>query len=288
MVLFRQASGPQASRIQQARKHLRSAKSALTDTQSITSEQHHLFLARQLQPCIQQTTTFTDLSAELRNRIYEYAFSHNDTDNALIVASPAFDEGMTLAMQPAITMLSKQIRAESLAMFYAQSNFVAYIRDFDFSELFQWVRCITSAPTAPRVRVHVKLLDWVRCEYQLLRLMRAWRDLKHETVHIEVHNCFDAPEVWPHLRLANPMSFPIPPPTYDQRKLLVEAVREAEQLKARHDFTELKLREVCANLVGRIARYLPGCDAISVYGPGCRKHGYSARREVRPMRGRRS
>ncbi|KAK5138219.1 hypothetical protein LTR08_004915 [Meristemomyces frigidus] len=262
MVVSRQVSGnQQIIHNLRARRQFASAESILPDTPTSEDEQYQLLEERKTQPWAQQTISFTELSPELRNRIYEYAFPHRDIETALVIDTPFLDETMTLATQPAITRISKQVRAESLAMFYARTTFVAYLRENDFRKLCQWVRCVTLASIAPRVTVHVKLLDWVQCEYQLLQLMMMWRGLRHETVHLKIHNCFI---IGPNGR------------DFDQRQLVVETVEMAERLKVQKISSELRLRDECSSLVLRVARYLPGCDLISAYG-ACDAHGYSAR-----------
>ncbi|KAK4548343.1 hypothetical protein LTR36_010213 [Oleoguttula mirabilis] len=276
MVVSRHISiNPQTIRTLHARQHFSSPSSALTGTNPSENDQHQLLQARRTIPCVQQIIAFTELSAELRNRIYGYAFANGGREDALLVVSPFIDDAMTLARQPAITKLSQQIRAESLAMFYDSNKFVAYIRAYDFRELCQWVKCVTSAPNPSTVRVHVKLMDWVLCEYQLLPLMRAWRDMKHETVHLEIHNCIERTLSHPFQHVSF-QPFRWETPTFDQRELLTEAIVEAEALKARGYFTELSLREACALLVQRVAKYLSRCDAVSAAGTRCQKHGVAA------------
>jgi len=238
----------------------------LTDTQSIDDEPQQLIQAERTPACVQQTISFTDLSPELRNRIYEYTFSqHSGIETALVVTSPSIDADMTLAEQSPITMASRQTRAESLAMFYAHTKFVAYISDYNFQPLCRWVKSVTSARSAPTVKVHVKLLDQIKCEYQLLPLMRSWRNLKHETIHLKIHD------------FSTRMGGPSAQRRFDQRRLLAEAITTAEELRAKGDIRELKLREVCTLLVLREARYLERCDAVSASGSGCGKHGYAVK-----------
>ncbi|KAH9824482.1 hypothetical protein Tdes44962_MAKER04433 [Teratosphaeria destructans] len=68
--------------------------------------------------CHQQRTSFSDLPPELRNRLYEEIIPCRSSDNALLVASRYNNALMTKAVQPAITRVSKQIRAEILGPFY--------------------------------------------------------------------------------------------------------------------------------------------------------------------------
>lgn len=246
----------------QARARL--CETTLTDNAPTDDESHQLYTRSSATsaPVAQQTIAFSDLSPEMRNLIYSYAFSHDD---ALTVATPFLDEIMILAVQPAITRVSRQVRAESLAMFYAESTFVAYVRDWNFQDLFCWIRCVTRNPDPPKVNVHVKLLDLVKCEYQLLPLVRAWQDLSHRSVHLTIHNCFDGRS---RHRLMHP--------AFDQRVLVTEAIRLAEELKAEEDFGELRLREACSKLVLEVARFLPDCDAISTKRAWCLRHNFRA------------
>lgn len=135
-----------------------------------------------------QTISFLDLPAELRNRIYEHLLPLRQ--DWRIIATPFRDDLMLFGDQPAITRVSKQIRAETLEMFYATNTFVAYIQDSDFDPLVRWVNCITSSATYPRVIVEVKLLNRLTCAYKLLDLVRSWRDVKHQNIHVRIHNCY--------------------------------------------------------------------------------------------------
>ena len=68
----------------------------LTPTQE---DEHHIFDAatRISQPCVQQTVSFIDLSAELHNRVYELALPRKGIDDPLVVCGPRVDKLMVLA-----------------------------------------------------------------------------------------------------------------------------------------------------------------------------------------------
>lgn len=234
-------------------------KTILTDTPPSDND-----TLKAAQLCVQQTTSFLDdSSAEIRNRIYEAVFAQHDrVETAMIIASPMIDKGMTLATQPAFTRVCRQLRAESLAMFYVNTTFVAYLVDWDIRDLCDWVHCIGSGGSLPEVTVHIKLLDGIKCEYQLLKLMRLWRDLEHNDICLKVH------DISPKLSV----------PRFDQRELFKRAIDDAEDLWMDGDKDELRLREVCSLAVLEVARYLEGCAAVSYgrYVDGCRGHGVSA------------
>lgn len=163
-----------------------------------------------------QTTSFADLPAEIRNRIYHAAMTPAHDAAPLVVASPFTDRLVKLATQPAITRVSQQLRAESLQMFYTNHEFVAYIEGFDFSGLIRWIRCITSQNKSLKVTVHVKLLDQMKCSYDLADLVRAWRMCDASLVHLEIHNCYPRAQ---------------PRRSFDQRALVVKAIALAEALR---------------------------------------------------------
>lgn len=171
-----------------------------------------------------QTICFTDLPPEIRNRMYSDALPSEGQD--LIVASPFYDEAMTLAAQPAITRASRQLRSETLKMFYSTCTFVAYIKDFDFLRLIHWAQCITSSTSQlPKITVHVKLLTRLHCMYELLELVRDWRDLDHSKLHLKIHNCY----------CRDP---PIREEGFDQRDTVVKAILTAEDLRAKGELSE--------------------------------------------------
>lgn len=184
---------------------------------------------------VMQRIPFTTLPAEIRNHIYELALPSKEVE--LVVASPFLDDLMALGIQPAITRTSKQLRSETLPMFYTNATFVAYIKGFDFSHLVRWAKNITSSPSPPKILVHVKLLDRISCVYQLRDLVRAWRHLDTSTVHLKIHNSYT-----PGARLVYRNM------TLDQRALVAKAVNAAETLRATSDWTEAGVFRACFEL----------------------------------------
>lgn len=67
---------------------------------------------------------FLDLPPELRNHIYEYAFT-NETP---------FSEALCRPRQPAITRVCRTLRAECLELFYASQTFVVHIIRYPYHE----------------------------------------------------------------------------------------------------------------------------------------------------------
>ena len=205
--------------------------SCLPDNPREEDEVNVLARRSDAKPSVQQTDYFTELPPEIRNRIYRYTLPSEDDE--LIVASPFTDEAMNMATQPAITRVSRQIREETLKMFYANATFVAYIKDFDFTRLIHWARCITSAPSvSPSVVVDVKLLSRIKCVYQLLGLVRNWRNLQHETLHLKIHKIYASQRVY---RNAG----------FDICALVVKAVRIAETLRGEGNFSKQMLLAEC-------------------------------------------
>ena len=182
----------------------------------------------ELKASVPQTIPFTDLPAEIRNRIYELALPSAHRSDELITATPVKDEVLLFATQPVLTRVSHQLRAETLEMFYANNTFVAYIARFDFLRLIHWVRCITSGRRTSQITVHVKLLDRIIGAYDLLDITRDWRDLEHDNIHLKIHNCYavDPPHA---LSICN------------QRELAVKAIRLAEDLHREGDSSEDRL-----------------------------------------------
>ena len=148
----------------------------------------------------------------------------------MIVATPFKDEAITLATQPAITLVSRQVRSEALKIFYANSTFVAYINDFEFQDLVTWAQCVTSNASPPHVTVHIKLLSSIACIFQLLNLARGWRGVEHSTLHFKIHNCYAG-------------NSPVIRNQFDQRALVVRAIRTAEDLRRNGDHSERSLLE---------------------------------------------
>ncbi|KAK5721187.1 hypothetical protein LTR17_014828 [Elasticomyces elasticus] len=68
---------------------------------------------------------FMDLPPELRNRIHEYTVqSHERCWEETTDIHICYDFQIFAALQPAITKVSRQLRRETLAMFYATNSFV--------------------------------------------------------------------------------------------------------------------------------------------------------------------
>ena len=204
-------------------------------------EEETTFLAQKHQqsPIVVQTLCFTELPAEIRNRIYELSLPKK-TDE-LIVSTPFRDVAMTLATQPALTRVSRQVRYETLKMFYKNSTFVAYIDDFNFARLAHWAHCVTSGHSPPQISVDVKLLSRIRYIEKLLNLARRWREISHGTLHLRIHNCYAGRPV---LRLA-----------FDQRELVVRTIELAESLREEGDHSEAGLIREFRKRFGRVQQW---------------------------------
>ena len=134
---------------------------ALPDNEAAYDEVAILASDRSTNPIVQQRIPFTNLPAEIRNYIYDLALPSQG--NPLIVATPACDDLMLLGDQPPLTRTSKQLRTETLGLFYANASFVAYIENFDFTNLVRWAKCITSTSSPTTVRVEVNLMSRIKC-----------------------------------------------------------------------------------------------------------------------------
>lgn len=134
----------------------------------------------------------TDKNAEIRNQIYSLSMPSVASGHKPVIATPFRQNTTPLGVQPAITRANRQTRAESLAMFYAANTFYAWIDRFNFLPLISWVKCITSNPKLPppKVRVELRLMHKMSCYVDLEKFARAWRDLRHETVHVRVKTAF--------------------------------------------------------------------------------------------------
>lgn len=227
----------------------------LPDTILPTDDQDDGYLITQTKksiPAKPQRIGFMDFSPELRNLIYAASFESSDE---LIIATPFKDDLMSFGTQPAITKLSKKIRSECLAMFYAQSTFVAYIHEWNFKGLIDWVGAVSSVPKHPDVTIHVKLMDRMQCTYETLDLVRAWRDidLPHATVTLKIHNCYPHPVE----RIQG----------FDQREVVALAIKAAEDLAWDRDFREVALVGECHRLMEYIDREKLGSMAMT--GKSC-------------------
>ncbi|KAI7162578.1 hypothetical protein KC343_g13219 [Hortaea werneckii] len=213
-------------------------------------------------PCVQQTKGFLDaLSPELRNLIYSSIFAqHADGEEALIICAPHHDWAMTTASQPAITRVCRTVRKESLAMFYTNSTFEAYITNWDIRKLCRWAQHVSDLPIPiPKITIRVKLLDRMVCELQLLWIMRLWRDTKHDGVNVKVHDITEQPELFP----------------ISQYFLFSFGIIDAEHLAMVEDYSALSLTAAWSELVGHVLGILPQCSPSRVSEAiyGCDKHG---------------
>jgi hypothetical protein len=222
-------------------------------------------------PAPAQSLPFISLPAEIRIRIYEYTLP--SSEDQLIVATPCRDDLMSLGTQPPITRLSKQVRSETLEMFYTNSTFVAYIEEFDFKALIRWAASISSGTTPPKVTVQVKLLDRIHCVYDSLDLVRAWRDINHHTMHLRIHNCY-----------TNQRQIIFRNPNFDQRALVAKAIEIAEELRQRGSVAESELLGECHKQFEQIDRNNLDsrtilCNSCAFVSPGYFHHngtGYQA------------
>ncbi|KAI6800078.1 hypothetical protein KC332_g4445 [Hortaea werneckii] len=213
-------------------------------------------------PCVQQTKGFLDdLSPELRNRIYSSIFAqHAEGEEALIICAPHHDWGMAAASQPAITRVCRTVRKESLAMFYANSTFEAYITNWDIRKLCKWVQHVSDLPIPiPKITVHVKLLDPFVCELQLLWAMRLWRDTKNEDVILNVHDLTETREL----------------PGVDQRSLFSSGITIAGDLAMEGDYSGPQLARAWSLVLMYDWACLPQCRERRIREAirACAKHG---------------
>lgn len=220
--------GPPGSHQSQLKRRL--PNTALPDGDAAANEVVILARHKSTSLTVVQRIAFTTLPAEIRNRIYDFILL---SENKLIVAAPCYDDLMWLGDQPSITRVNRQLRSETLVMFYTINDFIAFVNDFDFTGLVRWAKCITSTPSPPKVKVHVRLLNDIRCAYQLLDLVRGWRDLEGATIHLTIHG-----------RRSTVISTERSD-DFDQRELVVSAIRVAEALRAKGDFTEAELVRMC-------------------------------------------
>lgn len=101
----------------------------------------------------QQPSAFERLPAELRNRIYHLALVEDEpievTDNFGLILKP-----YAPSHQPALTRTSRQIRSETLPIYYGENAFLmgAGEADIYFATFFQW--------TYP-IEHHMKLIRMV-------------------------------------------------------------------------------------------------------------------------------
>lgn len=245
---------------------LRLPDTALPDNDASGDEVAVLARFRTTTRAVQQRIPFTNLPPEIRNYIYELVLCSKEKD--FIIAAPFYDELMSLGDQPPITQVARQLRSETLGIFYHDNTFIAYINNFDFTNLVRWAKCITSSPSAPAVRVKVKLRDHIRCAYQLVDLVRAWRDINGANIHLSIYGRYDVPLLTERAK------------EFDQRELVVNAIHVAEALREKGDFTETELIARCYGRFENIDREYLGSKAWDVTksyvweGIG-RYHGYN-------------
>ncbi|KAK5171104.1 uncharacterized protein LTR77_004248 [Saxophila tyrrhenica] len=96
------------------------------------------------------------LSRELRDEIYKYA----------VVEEVIILQGTSIA-EPGLLQVSKQVRAETTPIFYNRCDFLAEVRDYDFSNL---------------KRSHVRLRKYARLfvtnlEYNAMGMIPHWPNL---------------------------------------------------------------------------------------------------------------
>lgn len=182
---------------------------------------------------VSQTMKFTDLPAELRNRIYEFVLPSDEED--LIVAIPFKDGAMSMGSQPAITRTSRMIRNETLPMFYATARFVAYVDNINFTDLAAWCRTVaptveTSLSAAMRpIDVHVKMITRPKSSEACLQMMRLWSRVPFDNFHLRVHTCYSSVEFYN--------------PRLDVRGIVVRAIEKAEEMARKGLCAELDSSE---------------------------------------------
>ncbi|KAK3648924.1 hypothetical protein LTR22_013149 [Elasticomyces elasticus] len=79
---------------------------------------------------------FLDLSRELRDVIYTYALV---TDDPLLVSEACEHIDWPTGVQPALTRVNRQVRMESLPIFYGDNTFEAHVVSLDFGYLLSYM-----------------------------------------------------------------------------------------------------------------------------------------------------
>lgn len=129
---------------------------------------------------------FLDLPRELRDEIYEYLVVKPTNTITMLELSPVFHNEVSAA-QPAISRVSKQIRAESLPMFYKRNLFTAELSNFlDLTIAKSWLEAIGNHNAACIRRLG--LCGWTKVAFgqSKCRLwIRANLNLKDGTLEIE-------------------------------------------------------------------------------------------------------
>ena len=84
---------------------------------------------------------FLELPAEIRELIYGWALK-SDKPTVTFLLDYHQRDVYTEGVQPALTRVSKQVRKESLPVFYASNDFVLHTGDPKASQTRKWLRCI--------------------------------------------------------------------------------------------------------------------------------------------------
>ncbi|KAK3645652.1 hypothetical protein LTR56_003747 [Elasticomyces elasticus] len=104
---------------------------------------------------------FMELPPELRNRIYEKCI---DGDQYLIIPGDCHHgpDQRDPPLQPAITRVSRNIRIESLAMFYSVNKFEFHALRFDFSRLIAHLDWVSTwaVKAIKQVRIFMNEVAW--------------------------------------------------------------------------------------------------------------------------------
>lgn len=129
---------------------------------------------------------FLDLPRELRDEIYEYLVVKPTNTITMLENHNCFQNEISAA-QPAISRVNRQIRLESLPMFYKRNVFMAELSNFyDLSIAKNWLEAIGNfnATCLRRLALcgwtkvafgHQKCRLWIRCQF----------DLKQGTLEVE-------------------------------------------------------------------------------------------------------
>ncbi|KAF7198520.1 hypothetical protein HII31_00259 [Pseudocercospora fuligena] len=109
-----------------------------------------------------------DLPPELRNRIYEYVV----VEENILIPSICHHRERTYAVQPAITKVNRQIRDESLSVFYGCNKFEVHVHRCDFDFFSEWMNTVGVSNRQRLRNIKFSLLDRWTCAEGLLDLVR--------------------------------------------------------------------------------------------------------------------
>lgn len=137
-----------------------------------------------------RTSRFLELPPELRDLIFEFALTSGRTLVTFRLDDYQRDSYLQ-ATQPSLARVNRQLRHESLPIYYACNDFVLHTEGSKADDARRWLLC--NEPHLPKLR---RVSYWVRCITLANQLMSSQGAMSISMMWDAMNDCWKVDEQW--------------------------------------------------------------------------------------------